>query len=455
MRSLFVRFFLSFWLIIGITISAAAISGFWYAERIRDSIETFELGFDDSMLEASRALESGGRDGLTRWLEEFPQSYAVSIFVLDKDGQDLLGRELPYGVKRTFRAHQEHNHHRRRDNNEPRNLRRFRPLSQLVAANGDAYTFIVSPSRMHYPLWENADARILLLVLAILISGLVSYALGKAIARPVRELRAATVALADGDLTARVADSIGKRRDELGLLGRDFDSMAEKLQSSVERQTELSRNISHELRSPLARMRVAVELARRQAGELAEFDRLNIEAERLDDLIGQILSYTRLDSGYTRETTSIDLADVISEVAENVNFECKADGIDGISVSTTIGNVPKFTGHREALISAIENIVRNAVYQSPANSTVDIALARAGNHASIEIRDFGPGVAEDELPKIFEPFYRSRHSIAAERRQGTGLGLAIAARAVHMNQGTIDALNHGDGGLVVRIQLPL
>lgn len=457
MRSLFVRFFLSFWLIIGITISAAAVGGFWYAERIRDAIETFEIGFEDSMLEASEALESAGREGLTNWLKEFPQSYAVSIFVLDDRGQDLLDRELPYRVKRTFRIHQEHNHNRRRDNNEPRNLRRYRPLSQLVAANGDTYTFIVSPSRMHYPLWANADGRILLLVLALFISGLVSYALGKAISRPVRELRAATVALANGELGVRVADSIGKRRDELGLLGRDFDSMAEKLQSSVERQTELSRNISHELRSPLARMRVAVELAKRQAGELAEFDRLNREAERLDDLIGQILSYTRLESGSgnNKDATSMDLADVISEVAENVNFECKADGIDGVSVTTTFGNVSKFVGHREALVSAIENIVRNAVYQSPANSTVTIALAQEGNRASIEIRDFGPGVDEAELAKIFEPFYRSRQARAMESRQGSGLGLAIAARAVHMNRGEIVALNHSDGGLLVRILLPV
>lgn len=455
MRSLFVRFFLSFWLIIGVTISMAAIGGFWYAERMRDAIEYFELGFEESMLEASQALETDGREGLVNWLEEFPQSYAVSVFVVDEDGRDLLDRKLPYGVQRTFRVHQRHDHHRRRDNSEPRNLRRYRPLPQLVAANGDTFTFIVSPSRIHYPLWANTDTRILLLILALIISGLVSYALGKAISRPVQKLRDATVALADGKLSVRVADSVGKRSDELGLLGRDFNTMAEKLQSAVEQQTELSRNISHELRSPLARMRVAVELARRHAGELAEFDRLNLEAERLDDLIGQILSYTRLDSGDSRETTEIDLADVVSEVAENVNFECKADGIDGVSVSASISNVPKFRGHREALVSAIENVARNAVYQSPANSIVNISLARTGDQTSIEIRDIGAGVDESELSKIFEPFYRSRQSVASEKRRGTGLGLAIAARAVHMNRGEIVALNHSEGGLLVRISLPI
>ena len=133
MRSLFVRFFLSFWLIIGITIGTAAIGGFWYSERMREAIESFELG--DSMLEASQALESDGRDGLLQWLTDFPRSAGVSIFILDERGRDILQRRPPYGVMRIFRRHREHFREHRHDSDEPRNLRRARPLPQLIAAN--------------------------------------------------------------------------------------------------------------------------------------------------------------------------------------------------------------------------------------------------------------------------------------------------------------------------------
>ena len=457
MRSLFVRFFLSFWLIIGITIGTAAIGGFWYSERMREAIESFELG--DSMLEASQALESDGRDGLLQWLTDFPRSAGVSIFILDERGRDILQRRPPYGVMRIFRRHREHFREHRHDSDEPRNLRRARPLPQLIAANGDTYTFVVAPSHLPSAIWASADARLLLLILALIISGLVSTALAKAISRPVQKLRDATIALSDGDLDVRVADSIGRRRDELGMLGRDFDAMAEKLQTAVLQQTELSRNISHELRSPLARIRVAIELAKRQAGELGEFERLEREAERLDNLIGQILSYTRLESGSVRDTTTVDLADVISEVAENVNFECRADGIEGVKVTTGPIAAIELNGHRDALVSAIENTVRNAVHHSPPEGEVSITLARSDDDAVIEIRDQGPGVDDGDLNNLFEPFFRTRQSAESEKNDGTGLGLAIAARAVQLNGGAISASNHrvagSVNGLIIKIVLPV
>jgi two-component system sensor histidine kinase CpxA len=453
MRSLFVRFFLSYWLIIGLTIGMAAVAGFWYAERMRDALENFSL--DDTMLEASQALDNGGRDGLARWLEAIPQTRNVSLYVLDHPGHDILDRQPPFGVVRTFRRHRDHFRERAHEEKDPRNLRRARPLTQLVAANGAAFTFIVAPSHIPDSFWAGADARILLLIMALLSSGLVSYALAKAISRPVQKLRNATHALADGNLAIRVADSIGRRRDELGMLGRDFDSMAEKLQSAVEQQTELSRNISHELRSPLARMRVAVELAKREAGNLPEFDRLEAEAERLDDLIGQILSYTRLDAGAAREAELVDLADVIHEVAENVNFECRAENIEAVSVTTSVHESPDFRGHRDALLSAIENVVRNAVTHSPPNSDVNICLSCSGKTAHIEVRDHGAGVAETDLARLFEPFFRTRQSAESSSDHGTGLGLAIAARAIHLHRGQISAENPADGGLLVRITLPL
>ena len=453
MRSLLLRIFLSFWLIIVVTVSTAGVAGFLYAERMRDAIESFEIG--DSMLGASGALEDGGREGLAEWVKNTPTSRAISLFVLDDSGQDILDRRVPFSLKRVFRRHREHMQEHQFDDSDPRNLRRSRPHPQLVAADGSSYTFFVAPSRGSHSIWTTADARWLLFFIALVVSGIVSWFLASTMSKPVRTLRDATVALAGGNLDIRVADSVGKRRDELGMLGRDFDSMAENLQRAATRQTELSRNISHELRSPLARMRVAVELAKQKHGDMQEFERLDDEAERLDGLIGQILSYTKLDSSPDTDPQPVELADLIHEVVENVNYECKAAGIDGVTVVAKIDASPTVHGHADAIVSAVENIVRNAVHHSPPESTVHVVLSEDDSIATIEVRDNGPGVDEDDLGRLFEPFFRTRESAESKDSSGTGLGLAIAERAIRINGGTLTAQNHPDGGLLVRISLPL
>jgi len=452
MRSLFLRFFVAFWLIIGIIIGAAATGGFWYAEQVREAIEDFDVS--ESLLAANAALQSGGRQRLTKWLREFPATRGITLYIIDEQGNDLLDRTISKGVARAFRRHRDALRARDPGRVDPHVVRRPRQLPHIVAANGDIYTFFVSTSRIPEAIWGATDVRLLLFIFALLVSGIVSYALATAIARPVRKLRDATVALADGNLQSRVADSIGKRRDEFGLLAHDFDTMAAKLQRAAEQQLELSRNISHELRSPLARMRVAVELARTKAGELPEFQRLDVEAERLDALIGQILSYTKLDSDPNRGPAIVDLADVVSEVAENVNFECKADGANGVTVVAELVSGIRINGYHEVLRSAVENIARNAVRHSPPDSAVRITLARINAGASIEVTDDGPGVSPDDLPRLFDPFFRTQRSAEADSNGGTGLGLAIARRAVELHNGQIVARNRESGGLSILITLP-
>jgi signal transduction histidine kinase len=451
-RSLLVRIFVSFWLIIGITIGVAAVAGYYYAERVRDELNDFE--FDDTILEASAALSSGGRDGLEDWLSRAPSSRNFTIYVVDANGREILGREMPSYLVRKLHRHQ--SHMPRRGHPDPSNLRRARPLSQLISRDGETYTVLLSRTHRPHGYWEGAPAGSLLLVLALIVSGVVSYLLARAISNPVRKLRDATVSLAEGNMHSRVAPSVGKRRDELGMLARDFDAMAEKLQRAAAQQTELSRNISHELRSPLARLRVAMELARRKTGELAEFDRIDDETEKLDRLIGQILSYTRMESGSQPQPVRIDVADLVQEVVENVNFECRAGGYEGIVVDTIIDGSPIITGYAEALTSAVENIVRNAVRHSPLNEkvTVHVEQQREGT-ATIEVEDNGQGVPGDELGELFQPFFRTRSAAADTRKNGTGLGLAIAERAIKLNGGTVSASNRETGGLRVAITLPV
>ena len=449
MRSLFVKFFLSFWLVIGLIIGTAAIGGFLYAERLQETIEDFEAG--DSMLEASAAVKEGGRKGLVTWAEGLPRDDGVLVLIVDEHGRDILGRRIPFAVERLLQRHMTRYQRFRREDENSRYVRRSRYLPQLTAPDGAVYTMLVLPVRSPESIWRNSDVRVLLLLFALLTSGLVSYALAAAFSRPVRKLRDATIALSEGELDVRVADSLGKRRDELGMLGREFDTMAEKLQRAAKLQTELSRNISHELRSPLARMRVAVELARRKTGELTEFDRLDDETERLDSLIGQILSYTKLDADAERSASAVDLSDVVSEVAENVNFECKSERVKICHESDSGGVV---SGFRGALVSAVENVVRNAIRHSPAQSNVIVTLAASNGRLSVTIEDDGPGVAEDDLAKLFEPFFRTRDSAEKDGNGGTGLGLAIARRAIELHNGQITAQNRETGGLVVNITLP-
>jgi len=450
-RSLLVRIFVSFWLIIGITIGMAAVAGYYYAERVRGEMDNFE--FDDTVLEASAALSSGGREGLADWLRQAPASGNFRIYIADASGRDILGRELPGFLVKKLHRHQ--SHMPRRGHPDPLNLRRARPLSQLVSPDGQTYTVLLS--RVHRPqgYWEGAPAGSLLLILALIVSGVVSYLLARAISNPVRKLRDATVSLAEGNLHSRVTPSLGNRRDELGMLARDFDAMAEKLERAAAQQTELSRNISHELRSPLARLRVAMELAKRKTGELPEFDRIDDETEKLDRLIGQILSYTRLESGSQAEPGPVDLADLVQEVVENVNFECRAGGYEGIIVETSIEASPIITGYADALTSAVENIVRNAVRHSPPNEKVTVRVAQQPDGAAtVEVTDNGAGVPDDELKHLFQPFFRTRSATADNSRNGTGLGLAIAARAIKLNGGTVSASNSADAGLCVSISVP-
>ena len=458
MRSLLARIFLSFWLIIGITVGTAALAGYWYAEqarREREAYSDYDLG--DSILAASAALESGGRKGLADWLGSYTNPPGVVLYILDADGKELLGRQLPPGFDRMAERHRRHllgRDHRRRG---PPNLRRARPLDLLVANDGSTYTVIAAPGIDGPLLWLRQSAGFMVLLMALLVSAAVSYFLARAITRPVHLLRNATVQFAGGDLGTRVHGTIGNRRDELGMLARDFDQMAAKLQRSSEQQTELSRNISHELRSPLARLRVALELARRQSGDLVEFDRIDLESERLDDLIGQILSYTRFESAGSENRQDLDLADLLRAVVDDVNYECKAAGINDVSVAADLPARKMVSGYRAALTSAFENVLRNAVRHSPSGCEVKIQMDTDSRNddAVITIADEGTGVSDADLPQLFEPFFRTEEANRDDSTNGSGLGLAIARRAVHLNGGVITASNRDGGGLLITIRLPV
>ncbi len=452
MRSLTLRIFLSFWLIIGILIGLAALGGYAYSERLREAFENFEIS--DTALRASEVLERDGREGLTDWLREQPRSSPMNVFVADPDGRDLLGRRLPGWAGRLIRRYDGRPRDWRRDDRDRPNLRPARPLTRLRGPDGTIYTMFVEPKRNAYREWISERAGPAYFLVALVLSGTVSWVLARVIATPVRRFREATVSIAEGRLDTRVAESMRNRRDEIGLLAHDLDAMAARLEQTAHRQQELTRNASHELRSPLARLRVALELARRKAGDLQEFGRIDNEVNRLDELIGQLLSFARVDAVSDDDQESLVLGELLRDVVDDANYECHSSGLDDISVTLDVAGKPSVRGVRSALQSAFENVIRNAIHHGTEQTTVDVRVAESDDRAVVTIADRGPGVPETDLEKLFEPFYRAPDAMA-KRADGSGLGLAIAWRAVQGAGGVIQARNRDGGGLAIDIRLPL
>ena len=316
---------------------------------------------------------------------------------------------------------------------------------------------IVLPAAVMAPSGGGGGGRSILRFAALLaagISGTVCYVLARHIKSPLVELWAGAEAIAAGNLAARVSGNVRDRSDEIGQLGRDFNRMAERLESLVDGHKRLLGDVSHELRSPLSRLLVALGLMRRaQSTEMPELlDRVAWEASRLDNLIGQLLTLSRIESGsHAAAPSAIDLTALVHEVVSDADFEARAQSR---RVAVTASDESTISGSEELLRSAIENVVRNGVRYAPENTAVDVSVRREPDRATIRVRDRGPGVPESMLSEIFLPFRRV-HTGDGTPNQGSGLGLAIAQRAVAANGGTIGARNGTDEGLIVEIEFPL
>jgi signal transduction histidine kinase len=291
-----------------------------------------------------------------------------------------------------------------------------------------------------------------------LTTGILCYLLARYFSSPIVKLRAATQQLAEGNLSARVGAANVKRRDELADLGRDFDIMAERIQSLIASQQRLLHDISHELRSPLARLKIALELARQDDEEEARWalDRIEREADRLNDLIGQLLTLARLESkSLTVDSDAVDLKRLVQEVVQDADFEARNYN-RGVQVVASDNCV--IVGNERLLHSAIENVVRNAVSYTAEGTVVEVALRCQSDgeegRAVISVLDQGAGIPQAALAHIFRPFYRVAD--ARDRQSGgIGLGLSISQRAVEIHNGTIEASNASTGGLLVEIHLPV
>jgi signal transduction histidine kinase len=321
------------------------------------------------------------------------------------------------------------------------------PLREGVIAT----SFPPRPSRAELILGapETLPLKLAVVFLAI---GIVAYLLARYLTSPLGHLRAATQRLAGGDLSVRVSPALVGATDEIAGLGRDFDRMAERIAALLEGQERLLRDVSHELRSPLARLTVALALARKRAGESAstELDRIERESDRLAEMISQILALARLAEDVPATEDVVDLAAVVEDVARDADYEARGKNR---RVELVVEARPEIRGIDHALRSAIENVVRNAVAFTAEATSVTITLSRTEDEATVRVRDHGPGVPDDVLTAIFHPFYRVGTD-RDRRTGGTGLGLAIAARIVKRHAGRVVARNLVEGGLEMEISLP-
>ncbi|HEY0587285.1 MAG TPA: ATP-binding protein [Pseudoduganella sp.] len=287
---------------------------------------------------------------------------------------------------------------------------------------------------------------------AVLASLLFAALLAWYFARPIRALRQAFDAAASGDLAPRFTAKPRAGGDELTTLGRDFDRMTGRLRTLLDGQKNLLHDVSHELRSPLARLQAAIGLAHQQPEKTAaSMERIERESVRMDKLVGELLTLSRLEAGaFDAPRQDFSIGELLDDILQDARFEAASNGREVAFTSTADAQL---NGQPELLARAIENVVRNAIKHSPAGGKVEVETALDARFIRIRVMDNGPGVAQEDLGKIFQPFYRSSNT--EKDVDGHGLGLAIAQQVVQQHGGRIAAANRAGGGLCVELSLPL
>ena len=495
MRTLFFKIFLSFWL------SHVVVVALFFAvlinalERRGPDEERGAAPLPGALMaggavQATRSFQKGGPGALDAFLDGAKAKAGVSAALLEVSGgqaRAVSRREVP-----------------------PRG----KELALLAARSGEVEFSPLGPGVVAARAVRAQDGRIFVLVarsksedrgafgtrrlrwlrleavrlVAVLIgAAVVAWGLAKYFSAPISRLRRATHQIAEGDLSARVGPQIGRRRDELGELGRDFDLMAGRIEGlmlnerrllEAERRQALAQrrllaDISHELRSPLARIAFALELAGQSNEDAPKYlGRIERESALLNEMIGQLLTLARLESGLEgglpgalSGRAAVDLAGLVKEVCADADFEAQRRDV---RVRVVRLDNCRLQGVPELLRSAVENVVRNAVHYTPEGTQVEVSLAQEpsspkqepsnsqveAGEVVIRVRDFGPGVPESALGEMFRPFYRVED--ARDRSSGgTGLGLSITERAVRLHGGRVRAANALGGGLEIELRLPL
>jgi two-component system sensor histidine kinase CpxA len=445
-RRLFWKIFLPFWAAQALLLGALYLRLHvrlhserpWWIQPSRQLMP--EVGLD-----AAINFEAGGREKLAAELDQLSLKGRTSYWLLDAIGNELSGRPGPSDLQQ----------HAEQASKAGGFMRLEDASIAVVPVKTDRAQYLLVAEFVPPPLSERVPGDILwTLKLGTVVSAFLCLIIAHYLSKPVERLRDATNELARGNLDIRVSRYIGNRSDEIADLVRDFDSMAGELRNLIQSERNLLSGVSHELRSPIARIRLALTLARdaddHERHEM--LDRIEQDTIQLDSMLEQILTVARLEGGQHKpKFEEVSLNEIVDHVMRDARFEATAVGAD----LTCFADAPvRLTGDPSLLRSAIENIVRNAVFYSGEGGQISVQLHRENGTAVLGVRDNGPGVPEDALPLLFKPFYRVDDSRGATTG-GMGLGLAIVKNAVAAHGGTVTARNLVPHGLEIEIRLPI
>jgi signal transduction histidine kinase len=445
-RRLFWKIFLPFW------VAQALLLGVLYL-RLHNRLHTDnpwwvqpERRLVPSLAElAAHRFEDAGQPGLNDLLNQSSLSHRAEYWMLDSTGREISGRPMPAEtVSFAQRALRHENIARPEDE--------VVIVAPVTTSRG---SYLLIAEIIPPPLSERVPGDILwVLKLGTVISALMCLVIAHYLSKPIERLRNATNELARGNLDIRVGATIGKRRDEIADLVRDFDSMAGELRNQIQSERNLLSGVSHELRSPIARMRLALALAR--TGDAPErhemLDRIEQDTIQLDSMLERILTVARLENGqYKPKFEGLSLNEVLDEVLDDARFEAAATDA---TINCTDDAIVNINGDPGLLRSAVENIVRNALFYSGEGGKIDVRLGIDDGYAVLTVRDNGKGVPEEALPLLFKPFFRVDNS-RGTTTGGMGLGLAIVRNAVAAHGGTVTARNVTPHGLEVEFRLPI
>ncbi len=461
--TLFLRIFISFWLAMAlILLIGMAFTSWVYINRHHslDNVTVVPL-----IAEARRVAQVSGDEGLRQWRKKSEADYdALDVFVIDQNFQDIDKRTLSTRLIEMLKVYSKLSYQNPEDDIDGR--WGWWDMPRINVANGQTYTLIFLPfdsSRLE--VIGRSYVPYLLLIVSLCISTLMCWILARYISTPIRHLQERARMLVDGPADSHVGEQFTGRSDELGVLARDFDHMSKRIHKLLSAKENLLRNVSHELRSPLARIDLALELARRMDDKTGlQLNRIGQESMRLNCLIGEIIELSQTHDHSSFSKKSVDLTRLLERVVIDANFEAQQYDANVLLYPAATAYV---LGDENSLQKVFDNILRNAVSFTAPQSTVCVSIRHKmmadliRDHWVVEIIDNGPGVAPKDLPHLFEPFYKA-HPLA--RRNSSGLGLSIAANIVLAHEGMIQVKNRSkysaadeknESGLIVSVSLPV
>ena len=385
---------------------------------------------------------------LRRWgrFKEF-KGRPVKIYLVDQNGRVLNSHKPSRSLRRFMLLADEA---AKPIKHQFRDELLFGPYA--FEANGQQYALFGRLPDHHPRPWFFffVDNKILTLSIAILLSGLLCGLFAWHLGKPLRSLKRSADALAGGDLSSRVDMGTMKRNDEIGQLAQAFNGMADSVEDMLNSQQRLISDISHELRTPLTRLKLSLALSRKKGQETQELQRIEYEADQLEQMIAELLELSRVKLNANENKPKLELAETLSQVLDDAEFEAQQQNKQlHIDIDESI-QLPLYP---RPLTRAVENLLRNAIRYADAQVTIQALVIT--EQLTLEIIDDGPGIPNAaDLEAIFKPFYRPQ-SARDRESGGWGLGLAIAEAAIQAHQGSIRAENNQQAGLKIIVKLPL